>query len=146
VLLRSGMTAQGWFNDDGRQVETADIGAVDGDGRPLPLVASTLDVGQPLVDASPRDVLELAPTAVYMLDPAAADAALLQSLDAGRLFRFAFNYRPDHRSEVGFLLKNDAGVFAVVGTPAPATWAEPAAAPPIDAGNDDDDDLDFEMF
>jgi hypothetical protein len=145
VLLRSGMTAQGWFDAEGRQVESADITAVDDDGHPLPLVPSTLDVAQPLAPAGAKELLDLAPTAVYLLEPLTVDAGLDGRLAAGALFRFPFNYRPDYRRETGFLLKNDAGTFAVVGVPTEAALLQPDAPPPVE---DDDagDELDFEMF
>lgn len=145
VLLRTGMTAQGWFTADGQQVESSEIGAVDQEGRALPLVPSTLDVRQPLVEVAAHEVLDLSPTAVYALDAGGMDAALGAALSSGKVYRFPFNYRPDHRSETGYLVKNDAGVFAIVGVPAAAAWSERGAAPPA-TSEDDDDGLDFEMF
>lgn len=147
VLLRAGMTAQGYFDREGRQVENAAIGAVDKDGKPLPLVPSTLGVQQPLegpVDA--REVLDMSLTSVYRLVPEQLDPALEGALSAGKAFRVAFNYRPDYRSEVAYLVKNDAGLFALVGNPAPAAWLAPDAPPPIEGEGEEEAELDFEMF
>lgn len=147
VLLRAGMTAQGWFDTDGRQIEQTAIGAEDADGNPLDLVPSTLGVEQPLegpVDA--REVLDLSLTAVYRVAPEQLDDALAASLATGEFWRFPFNYRPDYRSETGYLVQNSNGIFAMVGTPAPAEFLEPQAPPPQADDGDDDGDLDFEMM
>jgi hypothetical protein len=146
VLLRSGMTAQGYFDPAGRQVETNALAAVDPDGHPLPLVPSTLGVPTPLEGpVSPRDVLDLDLTAVYRLVPEGVSPDLAAELASGHAFRVPFNYRPDFRSETAYLVQNEVGLFALVGIPAAAPWLEPDAPPPDDA-QADDDELDFEMF
>lgn len=147
VLLRAGMTAQGWFDTDGRQVEQKAIGAEDADGKSLALVPSTLGVEQPLegpVDA--RELLDLSLTAVYRITPEEFDEALAESLSNGQFWRFPFNYRPDYRSETGYLVQNADGIFALVGTPAPARYLEPQAPPPPVDDEEDEGDLDFEMM
>lgn len=147
VLLRSGMSAQGWFDADGRQIEQKAIAAIDEQGNTLELVPSTLGVEQSLEGpVDPRDVLDLAVTAVYRAEAEDLDAALAQSLGRGEVWRFLFNYRPDYRAETAFLIQNSEGVFILVGTPASAPFLEPAAsAPPADDG-EDEGDLDFEML
>jgi hypothetical protein len=147
VLLRAGMTAQGWFDTDGRQVEQKAIGAEDADGRLLELVPSTLGVEQALqgpVDA--REVLDLSLTAVYRITADALDESLAQSLAEGQFWRFPFNYRPDYRSEIGYIVQNPEGIFAIIGTPAPAQYLEPHAPPPPADDDEDEGDLDFEMM
>jgi hypothetical protein len=147
VLLRAGMTAQGWFDSDGRQVEQKSIRAEDADGNLLELVPSTLGVEQSLegpVDA--REVLDLSLTAVYRITPEALDESLAKSLADGQFWRFPFNYRPDYRSEIGYLVQNPEGIFAIIGTPAPAQYLEPHAPPPPADDDEDEGDLDFEMM
>lgn len=147
VLLRAGMTAQGWFDTDGRQIEQKDIGAEDEDGKPLDLIPSTLGAEQPLEGPiAATEVLDLSLTAVYRIAPEQLDDALAASLAAGELWRFPFNYRPDYRSETGYLVQNADGIFALVGVPAPAEFLEPQAPPPVAGDDDEDDDLDFEMM
>jgi hypothetical protein len=140
------MTAQGYFTKDGRQVENAELAAVDTDGRALPLVPSTLGVAQELVPAEAREVLDLGLTGVYRLTAESVAPDLAEALQAGDIFRVPFNYRPDYRSETAFIVGNDAGTFVVVGTPAAPAWLEPDAPPPVADEQDGDDDLDFEMF
>lgn len=147
VLLRAGMTAQGWFDTDGRQIEQKAIGAEDADGNPLDLVPSTLGVEQSLVGpVDAREVLDLSLTAVYRVAPDELDEALARSLAEGQFWRFPFNYRPDYRSETGYLVQNADGIFALIGTPAPARYLEPQAPPPPVDDDDDEGDLDFEMM
>lgn len=146
VLLRSGMTAQGWFLADGRQVESDAIGAQDDDGQPLELVPSTLGEPQELegpVEAT--EVLDLAVSSIYRLEPENLDPRLELDLKAGELWRFRFNYRPDYRCETAFLLANEEGFFALVGVPCPPRFLSFAAPPPPDE-DDDAEELDFEML
>jgi hypothetical protein len=147
VLLRSGMTAQGWFDADGRQVEHRDIGAIDDTGVQLELVPSTLGVEQALEGPiDPREVLDLELTAVYMAQAVELDAELSASLERGEAWRLPFNYRPDHRAETGYLIQNETGRFILVGTPATPAFLEPASPPPQEDDGEDDGDLDFEML
>ena len=127
VLITAGMTAQGWFDPDGRQVESREIAARDSEGNPLEPVPSTLGEVQQLEGPVPAtEVLDLAITAVYGLMPESQAA----SLQEGSIWRFSFNYRPDYRAETGYLLANDEGVFALVGVPACPRFLEPNAPPP----------------
>ena len=121
------MTAQGWFDTDGRQVEQKAIGAEDEDGKTLDLVPSTLGVEQALegpVDA--REVLDLSLTAVYRMAPENLDDALAASLAGGTFWRFPFNY--------------------LVGAPAATTFLGAHAPPPPAEDDEDGGDLDFEMM
>ena len=147
AVLRAGMTAQGYFDPDGRQVESASLTAVDEAGNPLDLVASTLGVAQQLTGpVDPKELLDLAVTAVYQLVPEKLAPGLSAEIAAGRILRAPFNYRPDYRSELAYILQNDAGCFAVIGVLVSPTWLEPDAPPPADDAESDDGDLDFEMF
>lgn len=147
VLMTAGMTAQGWFDPDGRQVESRDIGACDADGNPLELVPSTLGEEQRLEGPVPStEVLDLALTAVYRLEPETLNDSLAGALREGQIWRFRFNYLPDYRAETAYLLANDEGLFALVGVPAELRFLEPNAPPPPEDDDENDDDLDFEML
>lgn len=146
-LLQPGMTAQGYLTPEARWVPNADLVGLDADGTVLEKQPSTLGVAQPLEDAPLRDLFDLRVTSTYALVVQELAPSLLQALDAAKMFRFAFNYRGDYRAETAFLVKNEAGIFAVVGAPALPAWIEPAAAPPpLPAAEEADDELDFEMF
>lgn len=147
VLITAGMTAQGWFDPDGRQVESREIGARDGDGHPLEPVPSTLGEEHQLEGPVPAtEVLDLSLTAVYRLEPESLDDGLAAALKEGSIWRFSFNYRPDYRAETAYLLANDEGLFALVGVPAGLRFLEPNAPPPPDDDDESDDELDFEML
>lgn len=147
VLITAGMTAQGWFDPAGRQVESREIGARDGEGNPLEPVPSTLGEQQQLEGPVPAtEVLDLSLTAIYRLEPESLDEGLAASLQEGSIWRFSFNYRPDYRAESAYLLANDEGIFALVGVPAASCFLEPNALPPPEDDDESDDDLDFEML
>ena len=147
-LLQSGMTAQGYVTPAGRWVPNAELVGLDAYGKPLEKQASTLGVAQALEDVPARDLFDLRVTATYALTVQHLEPKLKAALDAGAIFRFAFNYRGDYRAETAYLVQNDVGCFAVVGTPALPQWIEPAAAPPPipPAEETEADEIDFEMF
>ena len=148
VLIRSGMTAQGFFDDQNVWVPNSELVGLGPDGKALPKVESTLGMPVALTPASPQDVLDHAISTVYALDGEAPEA-LKNQLLAGKLFCFSFNYRADWRPEVGFLVAapGDGGLFALIGKPTPPTvWSGLDSPPPAAAEENPDDDLDFEMF
>ena len=148
-MLRSGMTAQGYFTGDDRWIPNADLVGLGGDGKPVERMPATLGAAQPLSPATATDLLDLQVASVYMLDADEIDDDLAKRLDAGELFTCPFNYRADYHAETLILLKNQQGYFGVVGVPAPAQWTDPVAAQPVIAEAEEDlfeDDLDFEMF
>lgn len=148
LLLRSGMTGQGYFLPDGRFVKQSDLEGFDASGVVLEKAPSTLGVAQPLEGPiDPSEVLDLRVETIYALDPDAVDDGLMAKLTSGNLYRFAFNFRDDYRAETGILLSNENGVFALIGIPVSYSWSSLAVAselPPAD--EDSDDDLDFEML
>jgi hypothetical protein len=145
TVLRPGMTAQGWFTDEGEQVESAEVIAVRPDGRPLETHPSTLGVAQPLAGPiDPREVLDLAVEAVLVLSPQSLPSSLKSELDAGRCFRFTYCYRAEPDPPTAFLVANAEGVFAVVGRPTECQWMTREQTAP-DSQADEQDDLDFEM-
>ena len=148
MLLRSGMTGQGYFLSDGTFLKQSDLEGFDAEGSPLEKVASTLGVPQPLEGPlDPSAVLDLRVETVYALDADTVSDDLLARLDAGGVYRFSFNFRDDYRAETAILLANDSGVFALIGIPVAYEWSELRAVAELPAVDDDsDDDLDFEMF
>ena len=150
LLLKSGMTGQGYFLPDGRWVAQGDLEGINSDGSPAELVPSTLGVPVPLEGPlSPEDVLDLKVETVYAMDPETLPDDLKGNLVSGDCYRFEFNFRPDYRAETAVLLANPEGVWALVGSPVSYTWSELGRAADVvtdAAGEDDSDDLDFEMF
>jgi len=146
LLVRAGMTAQGYFDGAGKWIPNADLVGLDADGRPLPLQPSTLGVAQALRGpVSAREVLDLPVRSVYMLAVQELHPDLDAALSRGEVFAFPFNWRADYRQEQAYLLKNDQGVFALVGVAAPPEWLTHEAAPVV-VDDDDDGELDFDMM
>lgn len=149
LLLRSGMTGQGYFEDDSHWIPAKELVGMDSEGKALPFVPSTLGEGQALEGPhSPRELLDLQVESVYALDPVEVEDSLATDLQAGKIYSFAFNYRGDYQAEKGFLVGNDEGFFALVGQIAEPEWCElDEIAPPVfDDEAEDDDDIDFEML
>jgi hypothetical protein len=146
-LLQSGMTAQGYFDEEGRWLQRGQLVGLDADGNPLELKPSTLGVAKEALVADPSELLRHTIDAVYVLDPTAVDGALATRLEAGDVFRFGFNYGADYHEEKAFLVKNAEGFFCLVGTPTLPAWCEPGQVAVVEAAEEAaSDDLDFEMF
>lgn len=149
LLIRSGMTAQAYFDESGKWVPNKKLVGLDKDGNPVDSNPSTLGVAQDLEGpVDPTEVLDLALRAVYLLTPEDLDAGLKKALLKGQVFRFTFNYRATYNSEIAYLVANKSGFFALIGSPGISEWCEleTAAVDTFSDDDDDDDDLDFEMF
>ena len=146
-VIRSGMTAQGYFSDDGRWVSKEEIVGINPDGSLAELKASTLGVEQLLEGpVDPSDVLCLDVGSVYLLEPENMDPKLQERLNLGDIFRFPFNYGADFNLETAYLISNSEGIFCLVGNPKVTSWIEEAAIfVPNDNVDSDNGDLDFEM-
>lgn len=148
MLLKSGMTGQGYFLADGSFLKQSELEGFDVTGKPLEKVPSTLGVVQELIGpVDPTRVLDMRVTTIYVLISESIDEALSASLDRGDIYEFAFNFREDYQGETGLLLRNKSDTFALIGLPVSYEWSElniVLELPAID--EDTDDDLDFEMF
>jgi hypothetical protein len=75
LLLKSGMTAQGYFLEDGTFLKQSDLEGFDINWNPLTKTPSTLGEVQKLEGpVNPNDVLDLRVKTVYSLDPVALNA------------------------------------------------------------------------
>lgn len=148
LLIRSGMTAQGYFDEGGAWIPSSKLVGLGPDGNPLPHIPSTLGEAQKLEGpVNPDEVLDLAVRSVYVLSPAGLDPKLEGSLKEGKVFKFTFCYRGGYDTEVAYLVGNGGGYFALVGSPSVSEWCELQTTVADDGGADDgDDELDFEMF
>ncbi|MCA9543478.1 MAG: hypothetical protein KC613_03780 [Myxococcales bacterium] len=151
LLVRSGMTAQGYFDASGYWYAQGDLVALDPEGQEAPTHPSTLGEAQPLEAVGAEALLDLRVQSVYALDPAEVDEGLAAALAAGEVFAFDFVYRAGPKKDRGLLVANDTGVYALIGQPTTPEWCELAVVAQddwsaADDGDDFDDDLDFEMF
>lgn len=149
LLVQSGMTAQGYFDENQTWVPSKELVGLDAEGNTVEPEPSTLGVMQELEEIDPTVLLDLRVKSIYALSADEFDEALQTQLNDGTLFRFKFNYRADYQAEVGILIANDDNdVFAIIGHDAPPDWLEAEAMHQVPDFDDDDDsdDLDFEMF
>lgn len=147
TVLRPGMTAQGWYTEDGEQVESGEVVTVGADGSPLPVHPSTVGVEQPLEGpVAPTAVLDLAVDSVLVLTPRSIPEGLRLALEQGSVFRFAYCYRPDPAPSIAYLVGNQSGIFALIGSSVQVQWmSRDLALHEAATGAADDDDVDFEM-
>lgn len=149
LLIKSGMTSQGYFDENRNWIPRSELVGIDTDGNLIEKVPSTLGVPQNLEGPVPvEEILDLAISSVYMLDAVNVAPTLTEALEQGGTFRFPFNYRADYHAESAYLVKNSEGLFVLVGSPTTPEWCDLERVA-VDSGEDEsilDDDLDFDMF
>lgn len=148
TIIRSGMTMQAHFDEQGEWVEHGRLVGLDEEDLPVEKVPSTLGVGQVLEEATPEAISQNEMVAVYHLTEVEFDSALKGALDSGTIYTFPFNYRADYCAETAFLLSNKEGIFVLVTKEASPQWCQlkSVAVEDFSEDSDSDDELDFEMF
>ena len=151
MLIQSGMTAQGYFTEEGYWVPNKELVGLDEEGEPVEKRPSTLGTPQSLDGPlDPQALLDTKVHAVYSLEATAVDEALRDELAARALYRFPFSYRGDYSEDVAYLVQNaDGELFALVGRTLEPLWRDAEERIPTfseEGDDDDDDELDFEMF
>lgn len=145
-LLTSGMTAQGYFTETGRPVARQEMVGLDDKGTVVATKPSTLGVPQKLEGpVNPSEVLNLSLESVFYLDALSGIDSIEAQLNEGKVFKFLFNYSAGFEVETAYLVANDEGYFALVGTCVFPQWIEEAAIfVPDESSVDDSEDLDFD--
>ena len=151
LLLQSGMTGQGYFDDENNLISSSDLVGIKTDGEVVNRYPSTLNIAQPLIGpVNFNEILDLKITTVYELTPKnGLDGHLENNLSNGKFYSFPLNYTADFRVETAYLIKNKEGYFAIVGIPTITEWNEPhiTISEVFESTDEDgDEDLDFEMF
>jgi hypothetical protein len=148
VLVPMGGTAHLWMDERWDAREQTDRLAVDVAGQPLVSSQSTLGVVQTLREVDARRVLEIVTNVVYQLEPETVGATLAEALKAGRTFELPFAYRDGYESDVGILVANEEGMFALIGKPSGFAFVSRDVIPSDEPIGDDDldGDLDFGML
>lgn len=148
LLIKSGMTAQGYFDSTGNWVPQAELETINSDGTKPEMFAATVGetVEAKLID--PVDALKIKFDTTYSLEPETLPDQIKQALDEGSIFSFPFNPRTDHHLETGILVGNENGYFALIGDPIDyeLIGLESVVSVTDEATVDSTDDLDFEMF
>jgi hypothetical protein len=151
ALVPPGGTAHVYVDEAFGTVERSALRAVDDQGQPLPLLASTLGVAQPLEPTRPERLLDHVVSSVYELSPESLGDALKKALADGELFECPYNYRDGYDPDVLFLLQNEEGIFGLVSRASGFGFITREAPPEEDAPVEEDaeeleDDLDFSMM
>jgi hypothetical protein len=147
TLIVSGMTAQGYFTKDGRAVPRSEMVGLDAEGKIVEVKPSTLGIEQTAdgpVDSS--ELLNLSVQSVYFLETQEDKTGLADRLKRGEVLKVAFNYVAGLGVETAYLVGNDAGCFAIVGTPVADQWVGEAQQFVQPEESSDSDDLDFEAL
>lgn len=149
ALVPSGGLAMLYVDERFGTVERAQLQAVDDQGAAVPLLPATLGSEQELEGPVPAArVLDHAIHAVYLLTPETLGAGLAAQLKAGKVFCCPYNFRDDYARQTLFLLANEHGTFALLGSAPGFAMVRKEAAPAAAADDGDDlsDDLDFSMM
>jgi hypothetical protein len=147
ALVPVGGTAHVWMDERWEAFETNERQAVDAQGAALPEVPSTLDVAQDAEVVSAERLLDHVTATVYQLDVEAIGEAASSALDQGAVLECTFSYRGGHEPDRVFVVKNDAGLFALVGRAAGFGMLHREVLPELDQGDDElEGDLDFSMI
>ena len=148
VILRPGMSAQGFLDEAGRLVRASERVGLDPSGQQaLPKEPSTLGRPQPLEGpVPPQEALDLAVETVYRLESELVGDELRDRLLAGDIYRFPFHYRADHNPSEALLVATDQGFFALIGRQASPHWCSLDQPLPQIMDEEPEEELDFQMF
>jgi hypothetical protein len=147
TLIIAGMTAQGYFTKTGRPVARGEMVGIDAEGKILEMKPSTLGVEQKAHGpVDPSELLNLAVQSVYFLETDEDNTGMAERLKEGAVLKVAFNYAAGLGVETAYLVGNDAGCFAIVGTPVADQWVEEGQQFEQLEESDDADDLDFDAM
>ena len=148
LLIRSGMTAQGYFTEDQVWVPQSELEAISADGSTPELYPATVGENVEAEKISATEALNLRFDTTYSLEPEDLPSGLKKELDSGSIFKFPFNPRADYQMETGILVANENGYFALIGEPVEYQFSALSSVVSVadEAASDSSDDLDFEMF
>jgi len=148
LLIRSGMTAQGYFTEDQTWVPQSELEAISADGSTPELYPATVGENVAAEKISPTEALNLRFDTTYSLEAEELPSGLKKELDSGSIFKFPFNPRADYQMETGILVANENGYFALIGEPVEYQFSALSSVVSVadEAASDSSDDLDFEMF
>ena len=148
LLIKSGMTAQGYFTSEGTWVPQGELESMLPDGTVPQLQPSTIGVTVDASSISANDALGLRFTNTYLLDPENLPESAKTKLDNGLILSFPFNPRSDYEASLAILVSNENGYFALIAESCSYEYLSLTSTVDIsdEADSELTDDLDFEMF
>ena len=148
LLIKSGMTAQGYFTPEKIWIPQGELEAINSDGSTPELFPATVGEEVAAVELSAIDALNIRFGTTYALEPETLPEGIKKNLDSGMILTFPFNPRADYEVETGILVGNENGYFALIGQRNEYEYVGLASVVSVaeEANSDTSDDLDFEMF
>lgn len=148
LLIRSGMTAQGYFTPENIWVPQGELEALNLDGSTPELFPATVGETVEATEVSATQALQLRFETTYALEPESLADSIKTVLDDGGILQFPFNPRADYQVESAILVGNENGYFALIGQPVEYEFASLSSLVSVteEAESESTDDLDFEMF
>jgi len=158
TVIPFGGTASGYVNPDGEWVFRKDLTPVDLDGEELDMVESSFDAPLQLGDtASIEEFLDHSIRLVYRLesveDGPAMDAAFVDRVSSGEIFRTGFSYRGGVSADPAFIMQGqDDAVWLLIAAVNKIDFvsleqaAVCASTAELDDDGDDEEELDELSF
>ena len=114
-VMPSGSTALVKLNSKGETVAAKQLIGFDSEGKKAAMIPSVYDEKVMLREATVDEYLSMAVKAVYQLQIEENREALLDELNAGKIYYFVFNYRADYEGDDAFLISGGDTIFAITG-------------------------------
>lgn len=148
LLIRSGMTAQGYFTSENNWVPQSELEAINPDGSVPEIHPATIGENVLAEKITPIEALNLNYGSTYVLEAEDLPKKIKAELDSGAIFKFPFNPRADYQMETGVLVSNENGYFALIGQPLTYEYSTLSSKVSVadESESNASDDLDFEMF
>jgi hypothetical protein len=129
-------------------VPQGELEAINPDGSTPELFPATIGEEVEATQLAPSEALNLRFGTTYSLEPEVLPEIIKKELDAGVVLTFPFNPRADYEVEIGILVGNENGYFALIGQKNQYQFVGLASVVSVteEANSDTSDDLDFEMF
>ena len=153
TVVGRGGTALGTLTVDGMWIEKTELKPVDPAGQTIQPIPSSFAAPVPLAEqVSPEEYLDCAVRSIYLMESADDIGPLVEELQQGTIYRFAYSFRGGLDPDQGFLLANAEGqVFCAIGKPAKVEFlglaqAAPAVEAEEEASEEEADAMDFSMM
>jgi hypothetical protein len=153
TVVGRGGTALGTLTVDGMWIEKTELKPVDPAGQTIQPIPSSFAAPVPLAEqVSPEEYLDCAVRSIYLMESADDIGPLVEELQQGTIYRFAYSFRGGLEPDQGFLLGNAEGqVFCAIGKPAKVEFlglaqAAPAVEAEEEASEEEADAMDFSMM
>jgi hypothetical protein len=110
TVVGRGGTALGTLTVDGIWIEKTELKPVDPAGQTIQPIPSSFAAPVPLAEqVSPEEYLDCAVRSIYLMESADDIGPLVEELQQGTIYRFAYSFRGGLEPDQGYLLANAEG-------------------------------------